>query len=76
VQHALREQGVRVEPLQAAFRAQDSGSSTLMHDQRGSQQREQRPATFNFEQEISKPRKSNSRSASSTPRPRGWQSWA
>jgi hypothetical protein len=76
VQNALRDQGVRVEPLQAAFRAQDGGSSTWMHDQRGSQQREQRPASFNFEQEISKPRKSNSRPTGSTARPRGWQSWA
>jgi hypothetical protein len=75
VQNSLANQGVRVEPLQAAFRAQDSFSSTLMHDERGSQ-REQRPANLSFEQEIPKQTKSSSRPTSSGPRARGWQSWA
>jgi len=75
IQNTLAQQGVRVEPLQAAYRAQDGGSNSMfMPDQRGSRQREERNSSF--EQESSKTSKNSSRPAKAGARMRGWQSWA
>jgi hypothetical protein len=75
IQNSLAQQGVRVEPLQAAYRAQDGGGNSMFtSDERGSRQREER--SFPLEHPSSKNSKNSSRPAKTGTRMRGWQSWA
>ncbi len=75
IQNTLAQQGVRVEPLQAAYRSQDGGANSMfLPDQRGSRQRDER--NLSFEQESSRTSKNSSRPVKSAARLRGWQSWA
>jgi hypothetical protein len=75
IQNSLAQQGVRVEPLQAAYRTQDGGGNSMFtSDERGSRQREER--NFPLEHPSSKNSKNSSRPAKTGTRMRGWQSWA
>jgi hypothetical protein len=74
IQNTLAQQGVRVEPLQAAYRTPEGGGNSMfMPDQRGSRQREERNSSF--EQESSKNSKNSSPAKTGT-QIRGWQTWA
>jgi hypothetical protein len=77
VQSSLGAQGVRVEPLEAAFRAQNnpsSGGSFAQQD--GGERNPQRENEFFFEQEF--PQRLTTKQAlhASALQGRGWQSWA
>lgn len=77
IQNSLNAQGVRVEPLEAAFRAQHHTSSGSMASDSDARRESPRgPNDFSSEQDLPKTSKTKRTSAGSAIRGRGWQSWA